>query len=89
MNMLQISGHSFPDRPPNAMNRYTRLQRYTYIADALAFAALACNEVDRSLYKSIREVQAHALNLGQRAAADSPRMVQSQLAGIAGLTPFE
>lgn len=59
---MRISGQEFPERPPDLARGPDRVKKYRDIVRALEFAASSCGEVDRSLYKSIRQVQAHAMN---------------------------
>lgn len=86
MASMRISGWEFPERPPNELRAKGRAEKYRQICEALDFAARACGEVDRRLYKSIREQHAFALNLHRRAVQDSPGAVAPSMtqAGLNG-----
>ena len=50
-----------------------RVRRLAAVVDSLEFAASRCTEVERSLYRAIREAQAHAENLLANQIAEKPR----------------
>lgn len=79
MPPMRISGWEFPERPPNELRAKDRAEKYRQICEALDFAARACGEVDRRLYKSIREQQAFSLNLHRRACQDAPAAVRPSM----------
>lgn len=89
MNTLRISGNCFPERPPNLGKTKERAARYAELVASLEHAAGLCAEVDRSLYKSIREAQSHAMNLHRRAVADSPGGMRLPGAGTSERLPYE
>lgn len=60
---LRVSGREFDSRPPHRGGSSSSSKRLSEIVEALDFAAGNCSELERRLYKSIREVQAHAMNL--------------------------
>jgi hypothetical protein len=63
MEMLRISGRTYPARPRSKGFSVDKSRRLRSIVQALSFAAQECSETERRLYKSILEVHAHAANL--------------------------
>lgn len=86
---LRISGHEFPERPPDRSGGAGRVRKYVEMLNALEYAAEQCGEVDRTLYKSIRECQAFALNLLKRARLDAGADLSASLAQSSPPLPFE
>lgn len=60
---MQISGRTYPDRPPGRGSRLDRAARLKLLCGFLEEAAAHCTEPERRLYKEIRRVQAMAENL--------------------------
>jgi hypothetical protein len=71
MGVMRLSGRSYDERPPSKGVRDSRVRRLTLLVESLNFAAESCTELERRLYKSIREVQAHAENLRDQVKAES------------------
>jgi len=63
MDLLKISGRVYPGRPPGHRSVRDRERRLSDLCRSLDHAAGLCGEVERRLYKAIRQVQAQAENL--------------------------